>query len=347
VRLRVRQCEICQASKHGHLPGEAGGGRLYAGRLWQVVAVDLVRPMPSTPRGNSWILVLTDHFTRWANALAIPDMLAPTVARVLDQNVFCYFGLPEQIHSDQGAQFQSQLMSDLCRLWEVNQARTTPCHPQSNRVVERNNRMLGDALCSLLLGRSQEEWDTALPQVKCAYPSARHTSTGKTPNLLMLCRETRVPDHVPEQDNSVHEYASELVERKKAAHEMLREKQWQVQCKDSEEPPLYQVGNWVWMVNHRRHRGQAAKLQPKFVGPYVVVEAMPNHTYKIERSGQVSVQNEACLKPYWASPDVVGEAPPVVGAPEADRNARATAACMRWSCRGRRTWQETNDRFLH
>jgi len=68
VRLRVRQCEICHASKHGCLPGEAGRRRLYAGRPWQVVAVDLVRPMPPTPRGNSWILVLTDHFTRWADA---------------------------------------------------------------------------------------------------------------------------------------------------------------------------------------------------------------------------------------------------------------------------------------
>jgi len=105
VRLRVKQFVICQASKHGRLPGEAGRRRLYAGRPWQVVAVNLVRPMPITPRGNSWILVLTDHFTRWAGALAIPNASVPTVARVLEQNVFCYFGLPEQLHSDQGAQF--------------------------------------------------------------------------------------------------------------------------------------------------------------------------------------------------------------------------------------------------
>jgi len=83
-----------------------------------------------------------------------------------------------------------------------------------------------------------------------------------------------------------------------------------VRQEDSNEPPLYQVGDWVWMVNHRRRRGQATKVQPKFVGPYAVVEVMPNHTYKLERSGQVSVQNEARLKPYWASPGTVGEAPP-------------------------------------
>jgi len=79
-------------------------------------------------------------------------------------------------------------MSNLCRFWEINQSRTTPYHPQGNGVVERNNRMLGDALRSLLLGRDQEEWDLVLPQVMRAYRSTPHTSTDETPNLLLLSR---------------------------------------------------------------------------------------------------------------------------------------------------------------
>jgi len=110
-----------------------------------------------------------------------------------------------------------------------------------------------------------------------------------------------VPDylayHIPEPDHSVHEYAGELIERLRVAHEILRETQWQVRQEDADEPPLYQAEDWVWMDNYRRCRGQAAKLQPKFVGLYVVVEAMPNHTYKLERSGQVSVQFEAYRRP--------------------------------------------------
>jgi len=72
--------------------------------------------MPLTPLVNSWILMLTDHFTWWANALVIPNALAPTVARVLEQIFFCYLGLPSQIHVAQGDQFYSQFMSDLCCL---------------------------------------------------------------------------------------------------------------------------------------------------------------------------------------------------------------------------------------
>ena len=118
TRRLIRSCEVCQSAKHGGTAGSVGTRRLYAGQPWQVVAVDLVGPIPETPRGNRWILVLTDHFTRWQDALAIADATAPTVASVLDERVFCYLGLPERIHSDQGAQFQSQLMQELCQLWE-------------------------------------------------------------------------------------------------------------------------------------------------------------------------------------------------------------------------------------
>jgi len=72
------------------------------------------------------------------------------------------------------------------------------------------------------------------------------------------------------------------------------------------------MGDWVWMTSHLRRLGLAAKLQLKFVGLYCVMEVMSNHTYKVERSGQVSIQNEARLKPYWASPEAAGHAPPLL-----------------------------------
>jgi len=164
----------------------------------------------------------------------------PLVARALDQQVFCYFGLPEQIHSDQGAQFQSQFMNDLCKTWGVNQSRTIPYHPQGNGVVERNNRMLGDSLKSLLIGNSQEKWDLVLPQIMQDYRSTPHSSTLESPNFLMLGRETRFPEHVtyhvPAPESNVHDYVDELMKCMRAAHEVLHEQQWQVRSGDSDDP---------------------------------------------------------------------------------------------------------------
>jgi len=66
------------------------------------------------------------------------------------------------------------------------------------------------------------------------------------------------------------------------------------------------------MISHRPRRRQADKLQPKFVGPYCVTEVMPNHEYEVEHSDQMSIQNEARLKSYWASPDTAGQTPPLL-----------------------------------
>ena len=169
---------------------------MYAGRPRQKVAIDLVGPMPETRAGNRWILVIMDHFTRWQDAIPLPNATAPVVAAALDQRVFCYLGLPEQLHSDQGAQFENPLMEELCALWRIDKTHTTPYHPQSNGVVERSNRNLGDSLRTLLLRRGQEEWDLLLPQIMRAFRGTPHSVTGETANLMMMGRELRLPDQL-------------------------------------------------------------------------------------------------------------------------------------------------------
>ena len=111
---------------------------LHACRPWQTVAIDLCGPVPTTQRGNTQILVIADHFTRWYDALPIPNGLAEVVAKVLDERTFCYFGVPEEIHSDQGRQFESELLQQ-CNIWGCKKTRTTPYHPQGISVVERLN----------------------------------------------------------------------------------------------------------------------------------------------------------------------------------------------------------------
>ena len=314
IRRVVNSCEKCQAGKAGGVPKTDNRQRLHAGRPWQQVAVDLVGPFPETPRKNKWILVLTDHFTRWQDALALPDATAPTVATALDERVFCYLGLPEQIHSDQGVQFESQLMQELCSLWGVEKTRTTPYHPQSNGIVERNNRKLGDALRTLLLNRGADEWDVLLPQIMRAFRGTPNSTTGETANLLLLGRELRLPDmlqHHPPDPNLEYrtDYVVHTQGRLQEVHNLLRATQEDVRTEDTSEPPLFMRGDLVWMVNKRRRKGENPKLQRKFVGPFRVEQGYPNHTYLISRQGQTSVQNESRLKMHRACHEAIGQAP--------------------------------------
>lgn len=78
-----------------------------AGYPLQVVAVDILGPLVESDAGNSYILVVGDYFTKWMEAYAIPNQEAITVARKLVDQMFCRFSPPEQLHSDQGKQFES------------------------------------------------------------------------------------------------------------------------------------------------------------------------------------------------------------------------------------------------
>ena len=123
IRRAVNSCEICQSAKHSRDTQVQSQQRLFAGRPWQVVSLDLVGPLQKTPRGNSMILVISDHFTRWKDAIAIPDGTAITIVETLERQVFNYFGLPERIHTDRGAQFEGQLLKELCQLWKVDKSK--------------------------------------------------------------------------------------------------------------------------------------------------------------------------------------------------------------------------------
>ena len=205
-------------------------------------------------------------------------------------------------------------MKELCTLWNVEKTHTTPYHPQSNGIVERNNRGLGDSLRALLLDKGQDEWDVLLPHLMRAFRSTPHSATGETPNFMMMGREMRLPDQLlyaneGTEETPHQEYAQELQERLTRAHELLRETQREIRTSDDEEPPLFGVGDLVWLENKRRRKGENPKLQPKFVGPFEVLETRANHTYVIERQGQQSVQNERRLKLYRPCEEQMGQGP--------------------------------------
>ena len=78
-------------------------------------------PLPECTSGNSYVLVVSDYFTKWVEVYAIPNQEASTVARKLMDEMFCRFSPPEQLHSDQGRKFESELISEICKLLQTQQ----------------------------------------------------------------------------------------------------------------------------------------------------------------------------------------------------------------------------------
>ncbi|XP_061170903.1 uncharacterized protein LOC133180378 [Saccostrea echinata] len=119
-------------------------------------------------------------------------MEAQTVARRIVEEVISRFGVPVSIHSDQGRQYESLLFSEVCKHLQIRKTRTTPHHPQSDGMVERFNKTLATMLSSYV-SENHRDWDENIPFVMMAYRASQHESTGYSPNMLMLDRETATP----------------------------------------------------------------------------------------------------------------------------------------------------------
>lgn len=108
---------------------------------------------------------------------------------------------------------------------------------------------------------------------------------------------------------SREKYTVDLETSIREAHMVLWKKQLDIWTDDREEPPFYKVSDSVIMVSKQRKKGQSKKLQPKYVGPYIMMEVWPTHTYRVQSGNQTSVENEVRLKLYRPSSDPVGQAP--------------------------------------
>ena len=95
------------------------------------MAVDLLGPLPESEKGNSYVMVVGDYYTRWMEALAIPNQETSTVAEKLVDEAFLRFSPTEQLHSDQGRQFESTLMAEICKILRIKKTRTTPTIPSA------------------------------------------------------------------------------------------------------------------------------------------------------------------------------------------------------------------------
>ena len=300
VQEWCRTCKTCCA-RNGPARKTRARLQLYqAGTPMQRVAVDIAGPLPVTPRGNRFICVAMDYFTKWPEAYALPDHEATTVAGALVDRFFSRFGVPCELHSDQGREFESAVFNECCRLLGIRKTRTTPLRPQSDGMVERFNRTLLQEVAKYC-ARDQRDWDVHLPVLLMAYRSAEHEATAHTPARMMLGRELRLPVDLatgrpPQEEETplATDYAQALQESMVKVHGNARRHlvisghSMKARYDDQAREAVFTAGDRVWLHNPRRRKGFSPKLQSPWEGPYEVVEALSDVTYRIRRGTQRS-----------------------------------------------------------
>ncbi|KAK7504021.1 hypothetical protein BaRGS_00004753 [Batillaria attramentaria] len=189
IRKWCQECHPCQSSKiHRHTRAPLIE-RPPPTTRFSSLHVDLIGPLPAS-QGMTYLFTIIDRFTRWPEAIPLPDAHASTCAEALVHHWIARYGVPEEITSDRGSQFTSNLWTECNKLLGIESHKTTAYHPQANGMIERFHRQLKAALKARTTTPS---WFTELPLVLLGIRSSWRVDPGCSPAELVYGSTLRLP----------------------------------------------------------------------------------------------------------------------------------------------------------
>ena len=190
INSHVSNCRSCICRKTPIVPS-ANLVPIETSRPMQLVCIDFLK-VDQCKGGFEDVLVITDHFTRYAKAIPCRNQKATTTAKALFEHFIAQYSFPEQLHSDQGRNFESKVIKELCNLANVRKTRTTPFHPMGNPSAERFNRTLLRML-GTLCDEKKSNWKDYISSLVQASNTTKSSSTGYSPHFLMFGWHPRLP----------------------------------------------------------------------------------------------------------------------------------------------------------
>jgi hypothetical protein len=235
---------------------------------------------------------LVDYATRYPEAVALSTIDTETIADELI-NIFSRVGLPDEMLTDQGSNFTSQLMMDICHCLSVKKLRTTPYHPMCNGLVERFNGVLTTML------KQPNMWDTYLPYILFAYREVPQASTGFFPFELLYGRKVKGPlglvydtwtEEYREDENLV-KYVLDMRNKMSAMTEVTKENMRVQQDRQKyyydkkSRMRSYSVGDKVLILLP----SDSSKLKFLWKGPFTIIRKLNDVDYEIRVGGNKGV----------------------------------------------------------
>jgi transposase InsO family protein len=303
----VKRCVSCQLNKNLSPRRKAPMEITTTARQpFERCALDIVGPTDVTNKGNRYILTFQDDLTKFMVATPIPTQDAETVAREFVQNVVLRYGIPEVVLTDQGANFLSELFTNVCKLLQIKKVQTTAFHPESNGGLERSHRVLVEYLRHYI-AEDQRDWDEWVTYATHCYNVTTHRTTGYSPFELLFGHQARIPSVLQAQPTpryNYDDYVSELRGRLQSAHAIARENllQGKVRSKAHFDKKTVQialrVGDKVLLFDESVRRGRSRKLGAQWVGPYFVT-AVEGVNATIKRGRNLVKVHVNRLKPFY------------------------------------------------
>ena len=289
-------CSTCQITKS--IPAQPAPLQpIIASRPWELVAADILK-VPQSAQGNQYILVAQDYFSKWPFAQPMPDQKAERIVKILRDQVFTVVGPPQQLHSDQGQNFESHILAELCKAFQVSKSHTTPYHPMGDGLVERMNRSLLNLLRTFT---QQGDWEQHLQLLLFVYRTTKHASTGLSPYEIIFGCDPPSPHYPNLRTTTILDpgaYSSQLRNKLLEIRELvdanivMSSGQQQQHYRSSNSPQL-KKGQKVLLSNATR-----GKLDPQWTGPWVVQKYHGSTTVRIKKGKREQVVHTNRIRPF-------------------------------------------------
>ncbi|KAJ9548661.1 hypothetical protein OSB04_021204 [Centaurea solstitialis] len=307
----LKRCRICHVAKTHHTNQGLYTPLPTPERPWEDVSLDFVLGLPMTQRKKDSIMVVVDRFSKMAHFIPCAKTYdASQVARLYFTELVRLHGVPKTITSDRDVKFVSHFWRTLWARLGAKLQFSSSHHPQTDGQTEVTNRSLGNLL-RCLVGDRPKQWDLALPQAEFAYNRSNHSSTGRSPFLVVYGRNPFTPlDLAPLADPIVFSAdADERVAQIQQLHAQVRDQiikhnlQYQTRVNKHRRKVVFNEGDLVW-IHLRKDRfpqGRYGKLHPRADGPFRVLKKIGDNAYKIDLPGHYNVSatfNVADLTPY-------------------------------------------------
>ena len=297
VELWVKKCDMCNSRKGTLRKSKAPLQTYKVGAPNERVAIDFMGPFVKTDRGNRFMMVVGDLFTKWTECYSIENLEASTVAKVLVDRYISHWGCPLIIHTDQGKTFESKLFQELCRLLGIEKTRSSSFRPQSNGFIEKHNHTIIKMLTPYV-AENQKDWDEHVDLVMMAYRSSVQSSTGFTPSKLHIGREVRLPVDMifgcPENQGNENccKFVAELQKNLNKVYDLARQnmdiavENMKSSYNTKSNLNSFKEGDAVWYYYPQRKRGLNPKFQRPWKGPCKVLNKINDVLYRIKVTAQ-------------------------------------------------------------
>ncbi|CAM8940392.1 unnamed protein product [Rhodiola kirilowii] len=282
-----RKCDRCQRVGNISARNEMPQVLILVNDVFDIWGIDFMGPFPVSC-GFAYILVAVDYVTKWVEAKATRCDDAKTVVDFLRTHIFCRYGVPKAIISDQGTHFCNRMMASTLRHYGVHHRTSTAYHPQTNGQAEISNREIKGIL-EKMVKPTRKDWSQRLNDALWAYQTAYKTPIGTSPFWLAAGFERKIQlCELEELRLEAYEGQSDYKARTKLYHDkyIIRRK--------------FEEGQKVLLFSSRL-RLMPGKLRSRWTGPYTVARVYNHGAIELEnpRDGSRFKVNGQRVKPYY------------------------------------------------